>query len=59
MTHLHQVMLEELQRRNYATTTITTASRPSSDWPSISHRLPDYLNHTRLHEYQANSSRCG
>jgi hypothetical protein len=36
VTHLRQAMLDELQRRNYARTTVQYYIRPSSDSPSIS-----------------------
>ena len=49
MTHCRQIMLEELQRRNFAPTTISSAiSTPSSNSPGTSSRPPDRLNQTHL-----------
>ena len=54
MTHLRQAMLDELQRRNYATTTVQVpTSKPSSGSRSISTaRLTSSIS-THLREYQA------
>ena len=53
MTHLRQAMLEELQRRNYATNTIYYYIKAVERFAKHFHRSPDQLNHTHLREYQA------
>ena len=53
MTHLRQVMLEELQRRNFAETTITTYVKAVEQFARYFKRPPDRLNHTHLRTYQA------
>ena len=53
MTHLRQTMLEELQRRNYATTTIESYLRAVEQFARYFKRSPDRLSHTHLRTYQA------
>ena len=53
MTHLRQVMLEELQRRNFAETTITTYVKVVEQFARYFKRPPDRLNQTHLRTYQA------
>lgn len=53
MTHLRRAMLEELQRRNYATNTIYYYLKAVERFAKHFHRPPDQLNHTHLREYQA------
>ena len=53
MTHLRRVMLEEVQRRNYAKTTIEYYIRAVEQFAKHFHRPPDQLNHDHLREYQA------
>lgn len=53
MTHLRRAMLEELQRRNYATNTIYYYLKAVERFAKHFHRPPDELNHTHLREYQA------
>lgn len=53
MTHLRQTMLEELQRRNYATTTIESYLRAVEQFARYFNRAPDRLSHTHLRTYQA------
>ena len=53
MTHLRQTMLDELQRRNYATTTIESYLRAVEQFARYFHRSPDRLSHTHLRTYQA------
>jgi integrase/recombinase XerD len=53
VTHLRRVMLEELQRRNYATTTIQYYVQAVERFAKHFHRPPDQLNQTHLREYQA------
>ena len=53
MTHLRQAMLDELQRRNYATTTIESYLRVVEQFARYFHRAPDRLTLTHLRTYQA------
>ena len=53
MTHLRRAMLEELQRRNYATTTVQYYIQAVERFAKHFHRSPDQLNQTHLREYQA------
>ena len=52
MTHLRQVMLEELQGRNFAATTITTYLKAVEQFARYFKCRPDRLNHTHLRIYQ-------
>ena len=52
MTHLRKIMLEELQRRNYAATTITNYLRVVKDFARHFGKRPDRLNRDHLREYQ-------
>jgi integrase/recombinase XerD len=52
VTHLRQVMLEELQRRNFAATTITTYLKAVEQFARYFKCRPDRLNHTHLRTYQ-------
>ena len=53
MTYLRQTMLEELQRRNFAETTITSYLKAVEQFARYFKRPPDRLNHTHLRTYQA------
>ena len=53
MTHLRKMMLEELQRRNYAQTTISSYIRIVEDFSQRFHRPPDRLGPQQIREYQA------
>ena len=53
MTRLRQMMLEELERRNYAQTTIEVTSVRWKILPSYFHRSPDRLGPQHIREYQA------
>ncbi len=53
MTHLRQAMLEELQRRNCATTTVRYYIQAVERFAKHFHRPPDLLNQAHLREYQA------
>ena len=44
MTHLRQIMLEELERRNYALGTITSYIRTVEHFAQHFHRAPDQLD---------------
>lgn len=53
MTHLRRVMLEELQRRNYAKTTVEYYIRAVEQFAKHFNRPPDQLNQDHLRTYQA------
>jgi site-specific recombinase XerD len=53
MTRLRQMMLEELERRNYAQTTIEAYIREVEDFANYFHRSPDRLGPQHIREYQA------
>ena len=53
MTHLRQAMLEELQRRNYAKTTVDYYIRAVEQFAKHFKRPPDQLNQDDLRAYQA------
>ena len=53
MTHLRKMMLEELQRRNYAQTTIDCYLRTVGDFSRHFHCSPDRLGPRHIREYQA------
>ena len=53
MTHLRQAMLEELQRRNYATTTVQSYVHAVEQFAKHFKRPPDQLNRDHLRTYQA------
>jgi len=53
VTHLRKMMLEELQRRNYAETTISSYIRIVEDFSRCFQRPPDRLGPKHIREYQA------
>ena len=53
MTHLRQIMLEELERRNYAPGTITSYIRTVEHFARHFHRAPDQLGPEHIRQYQA------
>jgi integrase/recombinase XerD len=53
VTHLRQAMLEELQRRNYANTTVEYYVRAVEQFAKHFKRSPDQLNQDHLRRYQA------
>ena len=53
MTHLRKMMLEELERRNYAQTTIDCYIQAIEDFARHFRRPPDKLTPEHIREYQA------
>jgi integrase/recombinase XerD len=53
VTHLRKMMLEELQRRNYAETTIETYIRAVKEFSQYFNCSPDRLGPRHIREYQA------
>ena len=53
MTHLRQIMLEELERRNYASATIRCYIRTVEHFARHFHRSPDQLSPEHIRQYQA------
>src|SRR6202035_477977 len=53
VTHLRKMMLEELQRRNYAQNTIRSYIRIVEDFSRRFHRAPDRLGPKHIREYQS------
>jgi integrase/recombinase XerD len=53
MTHLRKMMLEELERRNYAQTTIHSYLRSVAEFSLHFHRPPNQLGPDHIRQYQA------
>jgi integrase/recombinase XerD len=53
MTHLRKMMLEELERRNFAQTTTHSYVRTIEDFARYFMRSPDQLGPEHIREYQA------
>jgi site-specific recombinase XerD len=53
MTHLRKMMLEELERRNYAQTTTHVYLQTIEDFARYFHRPPDQLGPEHIRQYQA------
>ena len=56
MTHLRKIMLEELERRNYAQATIDCYLRAVAEFSLHFHRPPNQLGPEHIREYQAHYS---
>lgn len=52
VTHLRKLMLEELQRRNYSQTTVTSYIRAVADFARYFQRPPDQLGSDEIRKYQ-------
>lgn len=52
MTHLRQLMLDELQRRNYAPSTVRCYIHAVEDFSKHFHRSPERLGPSHIREYQ-------
>ncbi len=52
MTHLRQLMLEELRRRNFADSTIRSYLHGVEHFSRYFHRRPDQLGPEHIREYQ-------
>ena len=52
MTRLRKMMLEELQRRNYAQTTVEAYIHALQDFAQYFHRPPDQLGPEHIRQYQ-------
>ncbi len=55
MTHLRKMMLEELQRRNYAQTTTSVYLQTVEDFARYFKRPPDQLGPEHVREYSGPS----
>jgi integrase/recombinase XerD len=53
VTHLRQIMLEELKRRNFSESTIRTYIRNVEQFSQYFHRSPDRLGTEHIRQYQA------
>ncbi len=58
LTHLRQIMLEELRRRNYAESTYRTYIRTMEHFSGHFHRSPDQLGPEHIRQYQAALFTC-
>jgi integrase/recombinase XerD len=52
VTHLRQIMLEELRRRNYPESTIHTYIHTIEHFSKYFHRRPDELGPEQIRQYQ-------
>jgi integrase/recombinase XerD len=52
VTHLRKLMLDELQRRNYAQNTVRAYIHAIEDFAKYFHRSPDRLGPEHIREYQ-------
>ena len=52
MTHLRKLMLEELQHRNYAQSTVEAYTRALRDFANYFHLPPDQLGPEQIRQFQ-------
>ena len=52
MTHLRKMMLEELQRRNYAQSTVRAYTSALRDFAKYFHKPPDQLGPEHIRQFQ-------
>jgi len=52
VTHLHKLILEELQGRNYSQTTVTSYIKSVTDFAKYFQRPPDQLGADEIRQYQ-------
>ena len=52
MTHLRELMLQELQRRNYSQTTVTGYIKTVADFAKYFQKPPDELGPDHIRQYQ-------
>ena len=52
MTHIRQLMLDELQRRNYSPSTVRCYIHAVEDFSKYFHRSPERLGPNHIREYQ-------
>jgi hypothetical protein len=57
VTHLRKLMLDELQRRNYARNTVRVYIHAVEDFAKYFHRSPHRLGAEHIREYQVHLSR--
>ena len=55
MTHLRQLMLDELQRRNYSPNTVRSYVHAVEDFARYFHRPPEQLGPDHVRDYQVDS----
>jgi hypothetical protein len=53
VTHLHKLMLEELERRNYTASTTRAYLRAVEEYALYFNRPPDQLDPDHIRQYQA------
>jgi integrase/recombinase XerD len=53
VTHLRQLMLDELQRRNYSQSTVRSYIFAVEDFAKYFHRSPERLGPEHIRQYQA------
>jgi len=53
VTHLRQMPLDELQRRNYSQSTVRSYIHVIEDFSKHFHRSPDRLGRDHIRQYQA------
>ena len=58
MTHLRQLMLDELQGRNYSPSTVRCYIHAVEDFSKYIHRSPERLGPSHIREYQVHLFRA-